>query len=815
MNLSKMYLFSLLFIAATGASATAAGVPASAIQERAQSPLKVAADRYPQLGKSDAVATPTNSLLNVAQNLNQRGAELLAAGKPEQALADWQQAHKIYTQLKDANGIIGTKINQAQALQALGFYRQARTTLEQIDRSLQTQPKSALKVRSLLALGNCLRALRILESPPTSVNGGGNIGAKTTLELALKIAKELEDKTAIDQINLSLANTLQLLGGEQEQTAIDIYQQIGNDAEPLIRVKAKVNLYRLQSAQKIAPNTIAFLGDIEQILQPIAPSRSTVYAYVNLAETIKKNQESTIVDREILTRTARLLGTAIAQSRTIKDRRGEAQALGSLASLYALTGQEREAKNLTRQALAIAEDLPAPDLAYRLHWQLAKTITASNPTAKEIQVATAAYSRAISHLKTLRNDLNAIDAELQFSFRDSVEPVYREYVNLLLRDDERVSADNLIKARDIIESLQIAELENFLRQGCLDTYTVPLDKIDRTAAVIYPIILPDRVATIVSLPGQELRYRSQKITAEDMDKTINELRRIIITEANFTPEKERNLKQNSKQIYDLLLGSVADDIQRTKTQTLVFVLDGNLRNIPMSVLYDGDKYLVEKYNIALTPGLQLVPPQNTGDRLRSQALLGGISQGRSGYSSLPNVEPEIESISRLVPHQKLLNQNFNKQLVETNLVNNSAPIVHLATHGQFSSKPEDTFILTWDNRLDLERLSNLLRERNSRSSSALELLVLSACETATGDNRATLGLAGVAIRARAKSTIASLWAVNDESTQNLMVNLYQNMLGKNLSKGEALRRAQQSLLRDPKYRSPYYWAPFVLVGNWQ
>ena len=95
------------------------------------------------------------------------------------------------------------------------------------------------------------------------------------------------------------------------------------------------------------------------------------------------------------------------------------------------------------------------------------------------------------------------------------------------------------------------------------------------------------------------------------------------------------------------------------------------------------------------------------------------------------------------------------------------------------------------------------------------MLVLSACETATGDNRATLGLAGVAIKARTKSTIASLWKVNDRATQLLMANFYQNLVTKKLSKAESLKLAQQSLLQQPQYRSPYYWAAFVLVGNWQ
>jgi CHAT domain-containing protein len=778
--------------------------------------LPATASNLPKIPTSTATNTntvPSNSLLKSAQTLNQRGAEYLAAGKPDRALADWQQAHKLYTQIKDPQGIIGTQINQAQALQSLGFYRQALLTLQDVNTNLQKQPDSQLKMQGLLGLGNSLRALRMLEQRTTTANQGITLGAKETLKQALKIATSLQDRAAIDRINLSLGNTTNLIGG-QEQAAIDTYEKIAPDAAPLVRIQAQINLYRIQSAQKIAPNTFTFLTDTRKTLDAISPSRSTVYAYINLAETIKKDREANGIDRELLMPVARLLTTAIEQARKIKDPRSEAQAIGSLGSLYALTGQNQEAKNLTQKALVIAENLPAPDLAYRLDWQLGKIITASNPNDKDLETASSAYRQAINHLKSLRNDLNAIDADLQFSFRDSVEPVYREYVNLLLRDGQKISEENLANARDIIESLQVAELENFLRQGCLDTYTVQLDKIDRSAAVIYPIILPDRVATIASIPGQPLRYYSQKIDAAAVEETVTQLQSKI-QDPNFNSQKEIAFKQQSKQIYDLLLAPLTKDLSAAKTKTLVFVLDGAFRNIPMSVLYDGDKYLVENYNLALTPGLQLVPPQDSIGKTRAQALIGGISESNQNFSALPNAKAEIESIGRLLPHQKLLNQQFNNKLVSTNLVGSNAPIVHFATHGQFSSKTEDTYILTWNDRLNLDQFSNLLKDRGTRSGNAIELLVLSACQTATGDNRATLGLAGVAIRARAKSTIASLWSVSDEATQDLMVSLYQNLASKNLSKGESLRQAQQTLLRNPKYRSPYYWAPFVLVGNWQ
>jgi CHAT domain-containing protein len=765
--------------------------------------------------------TSNHSLLKAAQKLNQQGASFLAAGKPERALAVWKQAHKLYTQIDDAQGKIGTNINQAQALQALGFYRQALLILQSVNAELQNQPDSDLKLRGLMGLGNSLRALRILEQKNSNVDRGINLGSKEVLIQALNIATKLQDRAAVDKINLSLGNTLQLIDKDIiHQSAIETYQKITTDAEPLVRVQAKINLYRvnsrllryISSIPDLSPQALSVIADTSQILDSIEPSRNTIYAYIHLAESILEVRKYGRSSQEVTIRVAKLLTTAIEQAITIGDRRGEAQARGSLGHLYEATRQIQSAKKLTQQALVIAESLPAPDLAYRFDWQLGKMMTANNPTDRDLQTATLLYSQAINHLKSLRNDLNAINADLQFSFRDSVEPVYREYVNLLLTDGKDLPEANLIKARDIIESLQVAELENFLRQGCLDTYTIQLDKIDRSAAVIYPIILPDRVVTIASIPGRPLHYHSRKISALAIEKTLSELQ-VNIQEPNFN-SVELAFKQQSKQIYDLLLAPLAGDLIEAQTKTLVFVLDGSLRNLPMSVLYDGKKYLVENYNLALTPGLQLVPPQTTIDRSRSQVLLGGISESRQGQISLPGVKRELNQIARLIPHQILLNERFNSQLIANNLVASNAPIVHFATHGQFSSKAEDTFILTWDNRLNLDRLSTLLQNRG-RSNNAIDLLVLSACETATGDRRSTLGLAGIAIRARAKSTIASLWSVSDEATQDLTIDLYQNLVVRNLSKGESLKLAQQTLLKNPKYHAPYYWAPFILVGNWQ
>jgi CHAT domain-containing protein len=152
---------------------------------------------------------------------------------------------------------------------------------------------------------------------------------------------------------------------------------------------------------------------------------------------------------------------------------------------------------------------------------------------------------------------------------------------------------------------------------------------------------------------------------------------------------------------------------------------------------------------------------------------------------------------------------FNQKINET-----SVSIVHLATHGQFSSDPQKTFLLTASGSIKVDDLGSLFRTRGLNRTDEIELLVLSACETASGDNRAALGIAGTTVRAGARSAIASLWSLDDESSVEMMKQFYQHLSQGNISRAEALRLAQTSLMQNPQYSYPRYWAPFILLGNW-
>jgi CHAT domain-containing protein len=365
-----------------------------------------------------------------------------------------------------------------------------------------------------------------------------------------------------------------------------------------------------------------------------------------------------------------------------------------------------------------------------------------------------------------------------------------------------------------MEALQLAELDNFLREACL----APKRQLDRVVdedapktAVIYSIILPDRIEVILKLPQQARLYRyATAIEQAQVEQTLDELRRNLIEPYTYTLQIAKSLAQT---VYSWLIQPAESLLAQYEIDTLVFVSDGALRNVPMAALYDGQHYLVERYAIALSSGLQLVEPQPFEQR-GVEVLAAGLSEARHNLQPLQYVEQELEEIQADVSSQILLNQQFTTQFLQSQINSKPFSIVHLATHGQFDSDPDQTYIAAWDQLINVNELDNFLRTRDLSQANALELLVLSACQTAEGDRYAVLGLAGIAVRAGARSTLASLWNLEDESTAELMNYFYQSLLQPGQTRSEALRQAQLALLHNPQYQHPRSWAPYVLIGSW-
>jgi CHAT domain-containing protein len=751
--------------------------------------------------------TNPEAAVALAQVLTIQGERQLVHGQASEAFTTWHTAEAAYRQANDTVGRLGSQINQARALQSEGLYKRATALLMQVEQSLRNQPDERLKVTGLRNLGKILRLV-------------GNLAqSRAVLEQSLTIAEKLRDDTSrstaeLSGILLSLGNTTRAQG--ETDAALNFYQK-AVVAAPSLTAKTQVQLAQLSLLVEHDQRAEAqrLLSQLQTQLAALPPGRLAAYAHINLVQSLVKLRGKGAggageFSSKLLSGVAQGLAMAVQQGHSIGDRRAESYALGTLGSLYETNQQWDEATTLTRQALSLAQAIDAPDIAYQWEWQLGRLFCRGTQpcTPTGLAKATTTYAEAVKTLQSLRSDLAAINPEVQFSFRESVEPVYRQFVELLLQSDrDTPSQENLKQARQVIEALQLAELDNFFREACTNARPVNIDQIDPQAAVIYPIILPNQLAVIVALPNQPLRYDKTRLPQAEVDRLLTQMRQTLRPTAFVEDQLPA-----AQQLYTLLLKPVEAELAASGVKTLVFVPDGLFRSVPMAALHDGQHYLIEKYSVVLTPGLQLLQPQPL-ERLRLQGLLAGLNQARDGFAALPNVAVEIKQIEAELPSQVLLNQGFTQRSLQRQVDSTPSSIVHLATHGQFSSKADDTFILSWDGRINVKQLDQLLRAREGKLN-PIELLVLSACQTATGDNRAALGMAGVAVRSGARSTLASLWSVSDRSTASLMIEFYRELGKPGVTKAEALRRAQVALLHQDDYTSPYYWAPFVLLGNW-
>lgn len=751
------------------------------------------------LEKSELAGLATKEKIAIAAKAkNTQGSLQLAMGQPQAALDTWKAAAALYKQIGDEMGELGSRTNQAQALQSLGLYRQASDRLEAINLDLQKQPGSPLKALALRSLGNAMQTLGNLKQ------------AQNLFEQSLEISQQLNNPTEASATLLSLANNYRLL--QDNEIALQTYEKAAklSPSFPLrieiqsAQLSLLTNLDRIPAAEALWQQIESQLYALNNpSLDFLSPSRRNIYVRVSIADSltqINERRPGTIPTAKITD----LLSSAVRHAQDLQDRRAESSALGELGKLYAQNQQFPEALQLAQRALLIAQASNANDLLYQWQWLLGRL---QNQQGQYDQ-AIASYRQAVQNIQELRKDLLTATPEVQFAFRDRVEPIYRELVALLLRD-EQPGQEKLKQARQTLESLQVVELENFFRAACLDVEPQQIDAIDPNSAVIYSTVLSDRFAVILSFPNVPLQYYSTAIAQSEVESTAD----TFFQSLNPAFSDRERLKVSQK-LYDWMIRPGEKLLSDRQVSNLVFVLDSSLRNLSPSAFHDGKQYLVEKYSIALTPGLQLLGAKSL-DRSQLKVWLGGVSEAHQGFRALAEVKTEAEKIASQVPTNLELDRDFTKSNLQKGLSNSNSPIVHLATHGQFGSTPESTFILAWNDRITVPDFYAFLRDRTNNRNRPLELLVLSACQTAEGDKRATLGLAGLALRSGARSTLGSLWAVSDRSTSILMSNFYNSLIGQpDVSRAVALRKSQLALLKDPQYQHPYYWAAFVLVGSW-
>ena len=351
-------------------------------------------------------------------------------------------------------------------------------------------------------------------------------------------------------------------------------------------------------------------------------------------------------------------------------------------------------------------------------------------------------------------------------------------------------------------------MRDYYQDDCVDAARAGITKLDsvsQTAVIIYPLILDDRMELLVSFPSGLKQFRID-LPSKTIIETVRQFR------LKLEKRTTREYLPYAQTLYDWLIGPFETILTQSDIDTLVFIPGGALRTIPLAALHDGNQFLINKYAIAITPGLDLTDPQPIGSK-GLKILAAGLTESVQNFPALPFVTEELKAIQHEYSVTLMVNEDFSVSGIETALEDEEFTIVHIASHAQFGRDHTDTFLLAYDDRLSLDRLNQsvgLLRYRED----PLELLTLSACETASGDDHAALGLAGVAVKSGARSAVATLWHINDLASSILVGEFYHQLRDSTLTRAKALQRAQLKLISDRRFQHPGYWSPFLLISNW-
>jgi CHAT domain-containing protein len=823
------------------------------------------------MGLHEAIQLPAQAV--DAQSLTQQAGRSYAAGAYADAIRFWEQA---LAQTQDPQRVAQIQANLAQAYQHVGqldqavrawqtsidYYRtqktpegQQRLTQLSIEQG-QTYNRLGQHQRAVDLLKPALAGAQKNQDKLTQVAAAGGLSnayqalgdyenALKTHQLSLTLAQNLQRP---DYITAALNNLGNLYAGQadrlqfranaaqmrgrtaeaarlseqvlkNQQLALKTFQDSVNTARSqggLVEASALLNFSRtLTKFPERTPDQQANLvknrDRILQLLNTAPDSQLKAYGLINLVDTWQQDsQDATWLESS---QAIELLQQAIQLAQALGDARTQSFALGTLGHLYEIQNQPETALTWTRNAQLAAQQVNASDSLYRWQWQSGRILKALGEKEKSV----AAYQQAITTLQSIRSDIVVASRELQSNFRDSVEPVYREVIGQLLdkakaEPKSELKTANLRQTLQILELLKLAELQNYFGDECVqlvrdtrpNAESLPPQAAPNTV-IIYSVVLPDRTEMLLQKPDGSLTQYPITISAIDLQRQVNQLRR------NLSDRRTRQYLSQAQKVYDILIRPLAADLAALKPSTLVFVQDGALRTVPMAALHDGQQFLVQTYALANAPSLNLTSVRPTNPKTL-RALVLGLSVERQGFAALENVPTEAANVRRILGGSELLNNNFTSASFQTRFQQANYPIVHIATHAEFGADAASTFLLTFDDRVTIDELDNILRSRGDRQ--PVELLTLSACQTATGDNQSALGIAGVAVRAGVKSALASLWFINDEATVPLVTEFYNQMRQPGATKAEALRMAQMKLIDDTKYNHPALWSPFLLIGNW-
>jgi CHAT domain-containing protein/Flp pilus assembly protein TadD len=781
-----------------------------------------------QVVMSEPVQSQTNQDRKAeADRLSNQGIQQFDNSQFKIAIQSWQQALTIYRAIKDRNGEGKSLSRIGSAFERLGQYQTA----------INFNQQALVIARQIGDLYSEARAIDGLSK--AYYNLGNYQKAIYFAHQVLVITKQIGTQNG-EGIALSrLGNAYLSLG--QYHKSIDFYQQslqifkhideVGGIGHSLIGLGfAYSSLEQHQKAIDFFQQSLVIFSQIGDLVGQGTALNGLGNSYISLSQyqqAIDFYQKSLTVAKQI------------------GKRNSEGHSLIGLGIAYSSLEEPQKAIDLYQKSLEIfkeigdrnGEGIALNNIGYSLKMQ------------NQIELAIVFYKQSVNVRETIRKDIRTLDKDIQQSYLETVSSSYKRLADLLIKQGR------VMEALQVLDLLKVQELEDYLKnikgsdrseqrvrllepekaisdkllavrfdnskevnsQLANQIQQLPkseinkvpdyLQKIPQGTALLYPLILSDRLEIILFSPNTVPISRTVKISQKELETLVIDFRAALLDPSN------EDVKEPATQLYQLLIKPIEAELIQVNAKTILYAPDGQLRYIPIAALYDGKQWLAEKYRISNLIAYSLfdfAPNQKIQPNILAGAFGGKAGEKKFGQTALPATLKEVQAIANSFQNSvTLIEDQFSRKAIESKFQNHN--ILHLATHAEFNiGVPENSFIIFGNG--DKIRLNEITNWQIPN----IDLLVLSACQTGIGklgDGVEILGFGYQVQKAGAKQAIASLWKVDDSGTQALMAAFYREFQKGDITVTEALRRAQVSLIKSSNFNHPNYWSAFFAIGN--
>jgi CHAT domain-containing protein len=734
---------------------------------------------------------PALSIESNAEKHRRLGIRHWQRGNLNQAVALWQKEASIYQNQRLNKEEIEAKLRISQAYIKLGQFPLAIAQLNQAE----TIPSSDnhLKAEIQMRIGNA----------------ENQMGKYSKAVSAYK--KSLSLKTNVLTLN-SLVIVLQKLSESSLLKATEAYQNAQKyhklaknyNSQALKYAKSAITINQGQISLSSLDSLIQWhnlthevnheqLARGRDILAKLPPSRSLGFSILNWSKIDVDQTESWLNSAKYL---AQRLG----------DRTLESYVFLESAHFYNRSEKLQQALSSAQTAEFLASSEPPNNSLYRSQWlaaQIAQKMALNKLAIKN-------YQNAIASIDILARNVEPTSSKEITQFNQEIQPVYRDALEFIL-NKPNITETDLEEALVISDKLRLSELRSYFADPCfkIESRKTKLKTLkNKNAVSINSIILKNKTVFILELPNGQLVKRETKIKKSELIKQALRWYEELNIEYSF------EFRTRSRLFYKWIIKPFETELKQANPDVLIFTHDSILRNLPMAALSNDQGFLIEKWAVVSSIGVKST--SKPAEKSEPKALVFGLSKPKQqSWSTLEMVVPEVKAVNQSVDGKKFLNQDFTQGNLRKQLQQDNYSVVHLATHGYFGSSAEDSFILAYDQKIDLLELDDILRQAKENPN----LLVLSACQTAIDSDLAFLGLAGIAAKSGINSTLGSLWEVNDQIQSEVMREFYSDI--KSDLSNPTSRQSQRYAIALQKIQieqinlliHPKIWAALTLIGD--